>query len=189
MVGVVLRRILRRVLARRPSRGRGLVIGGIFVLALLGAGLFVGLPRLMPGSASLASASEMMVTGLEANPLNGQTVLVLKEKTGARRLAMVVGQSEARTISDELQGVRSERPMPYDLMRELVQRLGGRISHVLVNHVTETNLYAKVVVASEGRDVEVDARPSDAIALALRVKAPIFVDSKVLEKAGIGAAN
>lgn len=191
MALLILRRILVRFvrsILRLP--GPRLAVVGL-LLVLLGAGGYALVTRLSPGGGGvdLANASEVSVEGLEQNPSTGQILLVLKEKAGRRRLAMVVGDTEARTIFVELQGVRSERPLTYDLMRELITRLGARISHVIVNHVTESTFYAKVVVTTDGRQVEVDSRPSDAIALALRAKAPIFVDAQVLAKAGIASPN
>ena len=75
--------------------------------------------------------------------------------------------------------------MTYDLMRSMIKELGGQISRVIVNNVTDTTFYAKVVMNSEGRQIEIDSRPSDAIALALRAKAPIFAEGSVLDKAGV----
>lgn len=191
MVLVIIRRIVMRifgVLTRLNAR-RGAI--ALLVLVIVGAGGFALFTRLAPGGGAvdLAAASEMAVEGLEQNPATGQILLVLKEKSGRRRLAMVVGDTEARTIFVEIQGLKSERPLTYDLMREIISRMGGRIQHVIVNHVSESTFYAKVVLDSEGRHVEVDSRPSDAIALALRAKAPIFVDSQVLAKAGIASPN
>ncbi|MBI4492737.1 MAG: bifunctional nuclease family protein [Chloroflexi bacterium] len=192
MVLLILRRLLRRVLTRGLVIGRlQLAVGAVLLLALVGGGAYFGLSRLLSGGGSegLSGTSEVSVVDLQRNPTTGQVLMVLKEKAGTRRLVMVVGDTEARTIFDELQGARSDRLLTYDLMREIVQRLGARISHVLVNHVSETTFYAKVILATEGRQLELDSRPSDAIALALRSKAPIFVDSQVLDKAGIASPN
>jgi bifunctional DNase/RNase len=79
--------------------------------------------------------------------------------------------------------------MTYDLMRSLVTGLGGDLNRVVVNNVTDTTFFAKVVMSSNGREVEIDSRPSDAIALALRAKVPIFADATVLEKANTASAS
>ncbi len=79
--------------------------------------------------------------------------------------------------------------MTYDLMKSLVSGLGGDLNRVVVNNVTDTTFYAKVIMNSNGKEVEIDSRPSDAIALALRAKVPIFADVAVLDKASTGPAN
>ena len=98
---------------------------------------------------------------------------------------MVAGLGEALAIAGDRNNSRSEQPRTYDLMRALVQELGGRVDRVVVNNVTDTTFYAKVVMRVDDRQIEVDSRPSDAIALALRAKAPIFAEVSVLEKAGV----
>jgi bifunctional DNase/RNase len=188
---VILRRVLFRVFGRLSAANPIRLLVGLLVVILIGAGGLAAYLNFGPGrgSAGVAQASEVSVEGLEPNPSTGQILVILKEKGGNRRLAMVVADTEARTIFVEMQGIRSERPLTYDLMREIISRLGGRLSHVIVNHVSETTFYAKVVLDSESRQLEVDSRPSDAIALALRAKAPIYVDSQVLTKAGIASPN
>lgn len=192
MILVLIKRVVRRTLSSlffAPRRGL-LVVPVLAVVALAGGAIF-GVSTLLSaqGSINLAFASEMAVQGLDQNPATGQILLVLKEKAGNRRLAMVVGETEARTIFVELQGLRSERQEIYDLTREVVHQLGGRISYVIINHVSDTNFYAKVVVAADGRQLEVDSRPSHAVALAMRARAPIYVDRGVLDKAGIASPN
>lgn len=192
MFFVIVRRVLVRVVGRLSSlKGMRLLVAAL-VFVLVGAGGFAAYLNFGSGrgaSANVSQASEVLVEGLEPNPSTGQILVVLKEKGGNRRLAMVVPDAEARTIFAEMQGIRSERPLTYDLMRELITSLGGRVSHVIVNHVSDSTFYAKVVLDSDSRHLEVDSRPSDAIALALRSKAPIYVDAQVLAKAGIASPN
>ncbi|HZO24932.1 MAG TPA: bifunctional nuclease family protein [Chloroflexota bacterium] len=120
--------------------------------------------------------------------------LILKEKGGNRRLVMTVGQSEAMAIFADLTELRSrakpkvDSPTSYDLMRSLVQELGGTVNRVVVNNVSNETFYAKVIMSTESRLVEVDSRPSDAIALALRARVPIFADAGVLDKAGVSGS-
>lgn len=191
MALVILKRLLLRVIKGVISLHPRSIAVALLALVLVGAGGFAAFLWLSGGRGlgSVDSASEVSVEGLEQNPSTGQILLVLKEKAGKRRLAMVVGDTEARTIFVELQGVRSERPLTYDLMREIITGLGARVSHVIVNGVSETTFYAKVIVSADNRQLEVDSRPSDAIALALRAKAPIFVDAQVLAKAGVQSPN
>ena len=137
---------------------------------------------------------EMVVE--EIRPIRGgeQINLILKEKAGNRRLVMSVGQSEALAIFVDLSAIQSrakpkvESPTSYDLMRSLVQELGGTVNRVVVNNVTNETFYAKVIMSTESRQVEVDSRPSDAIALALRARVPIFAESSVLDKAGVSGS-
>ena len=174
-----------------------LIVGGILTLGSHGlvAGLptFADLPAVpwLGGSGSTsgtttADVREMTIEDLRPDRANQQITLVLKEKSGNRRLVMAVGQSEALAIASDLNNRRSnERPMTYDLMRSIVQQLGGTLDRVVVSNVNETSFFAKVVVTTESRQIEVDSSPSDAIALALRSKVPIFADASVLDKAGV----
>jgi bifunctional DNase/RNase len=101
---------------------------------------------------------------------------------------MAVGQSEALAIYSDLNRqarLQIEPPTSYDLMRSLVQELGGTVNRVVVNNVTNETFYAKVIMSTESRQVEVDSRPSDAIALALRAHVPIFAEASVLDRAGV----
>lgn len=132
---------------------------------------------------------EMTVERVRPSRGGDQIFLILKEKTGNRRLEMGVGQGEALSIVSDLQNRRSDAPVTYDLMRQLVQELGGTVNRVVVNNVTETTFYAKVIMTTADRQIEVESRPSDAIALALRTKAPIFAEATVLERAGVLSGN
>ena len=194
--GRITRSVLRGMLHRWPTTllTLALLVGGS--LALWSRGFIPGLPELstvpgleMAGRTASADTREMTIEDLR--PVRGgeQINLVLKEKNGNRRLVMAVGQAEALAIASDLRSRNSDRPMTYDLMRSLVQELGGRVNHVVVNNVSETTFYAKVVMSTETRQIEVDSRPSDAIALALRSKAPILAEVSVLDKAGVMSPN
>ena len=186
---------------------RGLAIGAvrrwfttlIVLLLLVGGGLALASRGLMSGGVAQGDAQvaqgdvdtrEMVVEKVQ--PVNnGERIdLYLKEKNGSRRLVMAVGQSEALAIFADLNNSaqsarRIESPRTYDLMRTLVNELGGSVDRVIVNSVTDTQFHAKVVMSAVNGPIEVESRPSDAIALALRVKAPIFAEASVLEKAGV----
>jgi bifunctional DNase/RNase len=175
----------------------GLIAGAVYGLATQG---MIQIPGLTPAPDAVAAAPtstnvrEMVVE--EIRPIRGgeQINLILKEKAGNRRLVMSVGQSEALAIFVDLSALQSrakpkvESPTSYDLMRSLVQELGGTVNRVVVNNVTNETFYAKVIMSTDSRQVEVDSRPSDAIALALRARVPIFADSTVLDKAGISGS-
>ena len=174
-----------------------LIAGAVYGLAVQG---MIQVPGLTPAPDSAASAPtstdvrEMVVE--EIRPIRGgeQINLILKEKAGNRRLVMSVGQSEALAIFVDLSALQSrakpkvESPTSYDLMRSLVQELGGTVNRVVVNNVSNETFYAKVIMSTESRQVEVDSRPSDAIALALRARVPIFAESSVLDKAGVSGS-
>jgi uncharacterized protein len=175
----------------------GLIAGAVYGLAMQG---MIQIPGLTPAPDAVAAAPtstnvrEMVVE--EIRPIRGgeQINLILKEKAGNRRLVMSVGQSEALAIFVDLSALQSrakpkvESPTSYDLMRSLVQELGGTVNRVVVNNVTNETFYAKVIMSTDSRQVEVDSRPSDAIALALRARVPIFADSTVLDKAGVSGS-
>jgi hypothetical protein len=132
----------------------------------------------------------MVVEKVEPLPNRQRIDLYLKEKNGNRRLVMAVGQGEALAIlADQnpslARATQIEAPPTYDLMRTLVRELGGSVDRVVVNSVTSTEFQAKVVMSAATGTVEVDSRPSDAIVLALRSKAPIYAEASVLDKAGV----
>ena len=173
------------------------LVGGGF-LALASRGLVPGVPAgqfAFDGGAAAAAGGpsdtrEMVVE--EVRPVrNGERIdLYLKEKNGNRRLVMAVGQSEALAIFADLNSSvqsarRIESPKTYELMRSLVQELGGSVDRVIVNNVSDTTFFAKVIMNGTNGPIEVESRPSDAIALALRSKAPIYAEASVLEKAGV----
>ncbi len=188
--------VLRGMLHRWPSTvlALTLLIGGGLVLG--SRGLIPGMPALseLPGfegaTASTAAASdtrEMVVENMQPVRNGEQVNLILKEKSGNRRLIVIAGMSEALGIAGvgNQEAARSEPSKTYDFMSSLVQELGGRVDRVVVNNVTDTTFYAKVIMRTDGRQIEVESRPSDAVALALRAKAPIFAEVSVLDKAGV----
>ena len=148
----------------------------------------------LPNEAAAAGMApvEVSIQDLQGQ-LNQQGILrgtlTLKEKNGNRRIAMAVGSTETLSIlgaRGNNQITRDQVPQAYDLMKDAISQLGGRIDRVIVNDVTASEYLAVIVVSnSSGGDTRVvKARPGDAIALALKAGAPIFVEDKVLEKAG-----
>jgi bifunctional DNase/RNase len=117
---------------------------------------------------------EMVVDSIRVSLMNYQRVVMLKEKTTDRYLPIWIGAAEADAIAVRLQGVSVPRPMTHDLMQSIVDVLGA-----------SDTFFAKVILNMDGGQMEVDSRPSDAIALAVRVEAPIYAEDVVLEKAGI----
>ena len=176
----------------------GLIAGAVYGLAVQGVIQIPGLVMTPDSTAASAPTSvdvrEMLVE--EIRPVrNGEQInLILKEKGGNRRLVMSVGQSEALAIYSDLSALQTrakpkvESPTSYDLMRSLVQELGGTVSRVVVSNVSNETFYAKVIMSTDTRQVEVDSRPSDAIALALRARVPIFAEASVLDRAGVSGS-
>lgn len=127
---------------------------------------------------------ECEILGLSSSPQTGGAyALLLKEVYGDRRLPIIIGQFEAQAIALELEGIRPPRPLTHDLMKNIVERLGATIVETLITDLKENTFYAVVFAESAGVSNEIDSRPSDAIALAVRVNAPIYVNEKVLEEA------
>jgi uncharacterized protein len=128
---------------------------------------------------------ETVVESIRVSLVTQHRVVILKEVDGERHLPIWIGSYEAEAIAMELQGVTASRPLPYDLMRSLIDRLGGVVDRVSVTELTDDVFYARIVIRQEGREVEIDSRPSDAIALAVRAQVSILVDESVMEKAGV----
>ena len=128
----------------------------------------------------------MEILGLSTSPSSGGAyALILSESSGSRRLPIIIGSSEAQAIALELENIKPPRPMTHDLVKNMVISLGARIKKVLINDLAEGTFYARVILERADELVEVDARPSDAIALAVRFNTPIFVSDTVLNEAGI----
>jgi len=128
---------------------------------------------------------EMVVDSIRVSLMNYQRVVMLKEKTTDRYLPIWIGPAEADAIAVRLQGVSVPRPMTHDLMQSIVDVLGGSVNSIVVSDLRDDTFFAKVILNMDGGQMEVDSRPSDAIALAVRVEAPIYAEDVVLEKAGI----
>jgi len=112
-------------------------------------------------------------------------VVILKDEKQNRWLPIVVGSTEAQAIALQLENIAPPRPLTHDLIRNLLELLGASIVRVVVNDLRDNTYFALINLQSNGSAREIDARPSDAIALALRMKAPIFIDEEVMRKAAI----
>lgn len=205
IVGHVLQRLVRGMAVGIVHRwvttllALGLIGGVVYGLTVQGIIQIPGLPFGVDTShaATTSTGTDMReMTVEEIRPVRGgeQINLILKEKGGNRRLVMSVGQSEALAIYSDLSVLQQrarpkiDSPTSYDLMRSMVRELGGTVSRVVVNNVSNETFYAKVVMNTDTRQVEVDSRPSDAIALALRAKVPIFAEASVLDRAGVSGS-
>lgn len=119
--------------------------------------------------------------------MNYQRVVILKEKEGERYLPCWIGTSEADAIAVKLQGVSVPRPLTHDFTCAVIDALGVTVECVVISELKKDTFYAKVILDADDEKMEIDSRPSDALAVAVRVGAPIFADEKVLKKAGVRA--
>lgn len=128
---------------------------------------------------------EMVVESVRVNLQTYQRVVVLKEKISERYLPIWIGNNEADAIVIQLQNVPVPRPQTHDLLKSVIGELGAKVTRVVVSDLADDVFYARVNIDVGGKHVEIDSRPSDAIALAVRVQAPIFVEEAVLDKAAV----
>jgi bifunctional DNase/RNase len=126
---------------------------------------------------------EMTIKGLMVDPITNMPIIILRDKEGQRVLPIWVGVFEANAIALQIENVTTPRPMTHDLLKNVIQDLQGRIEKIVVSDLKENTFYALIYLTVGGEVVAVDARPSDAIALALRARAPIFVEEKVIDHA------
>jgi hypothetical protein len=124
------------------------------------------------------------ILGLSTNPSTGGAyAILLKEIEGTRRLPIIIGAFEAQAIALEMEGIKPPRPLTHDLLKTMVDNLGANVVEIVVNELKENTFYAKIILEASGLTNEIDARPSDAIALAVRTYAPIFVNELVMSAA------
>jgi bifunctional DNase/RNase len=128
---------------------------------------------------------ETIVESIRVSLVTQARVVILKEVEGERHLPIWIGPFEAEAIAMELQSIPSTRPLPYDLLRSVIGELGAEVQRILITEISNDVFYARIVLSTNGSSVEIDSRPSDAIALAVRVKVPIFVDDSVMDRAGV----
>lgn len=124
------------------------------------------------------------VDSIRVSLLTQHRVVVLREADSRRYLPIWIGPFEADAIALALQGHEPQRPMTHDLLKSVFVELGASISHITVSDIQESTFYARIVVKQGSHTIEIDARPSDAIALAVRTEAPIYVENHVFEQAG-----
>ena len=126
---------------------------------------------------------EMTIKGLMVDPITNMPIVVLKDKDGERVLPIWVGVFEANAIALQIENVATPRPMTHDLLRNVIVDLEGAVDRVVVSDLQESTFFAIIHLTVKGEHLVVDARPSDAIALALRTRAPILVDETVIDNA------
>lgn len=128
---------------------------------------------------------DMVIDSIRVSLLNYQRVVILKEKDSDRYLPIWIGPSEADAIAVKLQNVDVPRPLTHDLLGQVISDLGGTVDHILISGLDHDTYFAKIMLTVGGRSITIDSRPSDALALAVRVDVPIFAEDEVMEKAGV----
>lgn len=128
---------------------------------------------------------EMTIDSIRVSLMNYQRVVILREKGTNRYLPIWIGPSEADAIAVKLQNVELSRPLTHDLLQSVITTLGASVDYIVVSGLKDDTFYANLALSVDGEKLDIDSRPSDALALAVRVGAPIYAEETVLEKAGI----
>ena len=128
---------------------------------------------------------EMVVHGVNLDVMTNQPVIILKDAESHRFLPIWIGQFEATSILMEIQGIKPSRPLTHDLLKSIIEKLEATVQRIVINDLKDGTFYARIHMTKNSRKLEIDARPSDAIALAVRIKVPIFAAEKVVDKASI----
>ena len=129
--------------------------------------------------------TEMVIYGVSFDLVGKQPIVLLKTVDGNRFLPIWIGHPEAAAILMKLQGASTPRPMTHDLLSEMLDQLDAKCERVAVTELRDNTFYASITVQQNGSEIEIDSRPSDAIALAVRTEAPIFAEDRVIEESGI----
>jgi len=128
---------------------------------------------------------ELALSKIKIDETRNEQVIVFREKKGDRFLPVVIGIAEVNAIKLKLSGITPPRPLTHDLVVHVIERLGARLEKVYIDKLEQNTFYAKLYLKHEGQEIIIDARPSDSVAVALRVGAPIYAAEDVLNKAGI----
>jgi len=130
---------------------------------------------------------EVKVVNVAIDVKSNMPVIILKEKEGEKTLPIWVGLFEAQAIALALENVKPPRPLTHDLTKSIIEKLKGKVDRVVINDLKNNTFYARILMRKNGESIQVDSRPSDAIALALRLKVPIYIDEGVLDKVAVGS--
>jgi bifunctional DNase/RNase len=128
---------------------------------------------------------EVKVDSIQVSLMSEHRVVILKDTDSERYLPIWIGPYEADAIAIRLRNIQVARPLTHDLLNNIINEMGGEVSHIVVNDLRNDTFYAHISMNVNGHQLEIDSRPSDAIALAVRADVPIFVDEQVMAKAGI----
>ena len=161
-------------------QGRRITTLGLVLLC--GAGLLAASSRTESPAPKASGPQEVEVVGLLVNPQSQQPTVILQGKRDKRTFAMVIGPAEATGIALPLRNVTPPRPLTHDLFLTLFGRLNVTVKKVVITDLRDDIYYATVYLAASNGEMQLDSRPSDAIALAIRAKAPVYVEERVFEK-------
>lgn len=128
---------------------------------------------------------EVNIDTIRVSMMSEHRVIILKEIGADRYLPIWIGQCEAEAIAIQLRRVEVARPLTHDLLKNIIAEMGGQVLHIIVCDLRNDTFYAQIAVRTNGRQLKIDSRPSDALALAVRVNAPVFVEEDVMAEAGI----
>jgi len=128
---------------------------------------------------------KVLIDSIRVSLMSQLRVVVLKDPLSGRFLPIFIGPCEAEAIAVKLQGMNVERPLTHDLLKSVIAELGGHVQHIVVNDLRQDTFYAQIVVDLNGEERIIDSRPSDAIALSVRLDVPIYVEESVMDRAGI----
>ncbi|MEX1019869.1 MAG: bifunctional nuclease family protein [Litorilinea sp.] len=128
---------------------------------------------------------EVTIDSIRVSLMSQHRIVVLKEESGTRFLPIWIGPFEADAITLQLQGIDAPRPLTHDLLKTVIETLGGEVLHIVISRLEKNTYFARIVLDVDGDNMEIDSRPSDAIALGVRVSAPIYVAEEVMEQAGL----
>ncbi len=129
------------------------------------------------------------ISGLAIDPQTNSPIIILKEMDGIRSLPIWIGLLEATAIASELENIKFPRPMTHDLLKNILDQVGLSVNKIEVCDLKDNTFYALIYLQYKEKEIAIDSRPSDAIALALRTEAPIYVNEAVLEKSGLKESN
>lgn len=128
---------------------------------------------------------EVVIDSIRISLISQHRIVMLRDVDGDRQLPIWIGPCEAESITLELQDTQMARPLTHDLLKNVIETLGGKISHILISELREQVFYARLYIDVNGKLMDIDCRPSDAIAVAVRAKVPVFIEEEVMEEIGI----
>ncbi len=125
---------------------------------------------------------KMRVVGVTLDPVTNVPIIILKDQKNEKTLPIWIGIFEASAIAVKLEGIQTPRPLTHDLLRTIIESFNGKVSRIVINDLKDNVFYAKILIRLGRKTIEIDSRPSDAIALALRTQSPIYINEEVITK-------
>lgn len=128
---------------------------------------------------------EVSIDSIRVSLMSQHRVVILKDVDGDRYLPIWIGPCEADAITVTLQEVEVPRPLTHDLLKNVITEMGGEVEHIVISELKNEVFYARIVLEANGRHFEIDSRPSDALALAVRLRVPVYIEDAVMDKAAV----